>query len=91
MKPLLKRIFENAHKNSSGSIHGFRHDIIVKRFGGALYCLVGRSGYDLLQSNLGTALPSISTVQCLVTTKKIKEGKFYFEELNSTLKKLNLE
>ena len=83
--PLLQRIFENAQNNSGGSKHGFRHDLIVKKFGAALYCLVGRSGFELLQTNLGSALPSISTVQRLVTTKKVKEGKFYFKELKNHL------
>ena len=85
VKLWLKLIFENAQKNSNGSKHGFRHNTIVKKFGAALNCLVGKSGYDLLHTNLGTALPSISTVQRLVTTKKIKEGVFYFNELKDHL------
>lgn len=42
-----------------------------------------------MQKNLGTALPSISTVQRLVTTKKIKEGQFYFDELKQHLQEWN--
>ena len=83
--PLLQRIFENAQNNSGNSKQGYRHDLIVKKFGAALYCLVGKSGFDLLHKNLGSALPSLSTVQRLVTTKKVKEGKFYFKELKNHL------
>ena len=74
--PLLQRIFENAQNNSGSSKQGYRHDLIVKKFGAALYCLVGKSGFDLLQTNLGSALPSLSTVQRLVTIKKWKKGSF---------------
>ena len=64
--PLLQRIFENAQNNSGSSKQGYHHDLIVKKFGAALYCSVGKSGFDLLQTNLGSALPSLSTVQRLV-------------------------
>ena len=70
VQPLLQTLFDNAVKNGV-SQKGNRHNDVVKKFAAALFCLVGRSGYELLQTNLGAALPSISTVQRLVSSRKI--------------------
>ena len=90
VKPLLRRLFENAEKNNEKkSKHGYRHEKIVKDFAAALYCLIGRSGYELLQTNLGGALPTINTIERMISKKKLREGKFYFEELKSHLDEWN--
>ena len=57
----------------------------MKEFAGALSCLVGRSGYELLQVNLGGALPSTNTVQRKISNRNVTEGHFYFDELKSHL------
>ena len=45
------------------------------------FCLVGKSGYELL-ANLGSALPSMTSIQRMVANrKKIKEGVSQFDEL----------
>ena len=42
-----------------------------------------QSGYEPLLANLGSALPSITTIQRLVTScKQIREGEFQFDELS---------
>ena len=52
--PLLQRLFENAqHNGSTKSKHANRHDMVVKQFAAALLILTGKSGYELLQANLG--------------------------------------
>ena len=51
--PLLQRLFDNAQNNTSKSKHANRHDRVVKQFAAALLILTGKSGYELLQSNLG--------------------------------------
>lgn len=52
--PLLQRLFDNARNNGcAGSKHANRHDLIIKQFAAALVILIGKSGYDLLQANLG--------------------------------------
>ena len=84
VEPMLQILFDNAVKNGL-SDKGNRHINAVKKFAAALYCLVGRSGYELLHANLGAALPSLSTVQRLVSSMKIEEGRFYFNELKSHL------
>ena len=61
------------------------HNEVVKKFASALFCLVGRIGYNLLQMNLGAARPSINNVQRHVSSIKIVEGQFYFKELKAHL------
>ena len=89
VQPLLQKIYENAQNNSRGSKHGYRHDSAVKQFATALFCLVGQSGYELLQSNLGSALPSVATILRLISHKKIEEGQFYFDEVKTHLTEWN--
>ena len=88
---LLKRLYENSIKNSSKkTTQGNRHDDIVKQFASCLLCIVGKGGYELLQSNLGNALPHISTAQRLISSRrKVVEGEFYFAELKEHLVKWN--
>ena len=78
--PLLRRIYENAKKNSD--LKSNRHDDVVKKFALSLLILTGKSGYELLEKNLGDALPAYSTLQRMMAIKeRMVEGKFYFEEL----------
>lgn len=85
MAPLLLRIYENAKKNSRKNSN--RHDLTVKNFSLALLILTGKAGYELLQRNLGDALPAYSTLQRMLGKKeRMEEGKFYFEELMLHLK-----
>ena len=81
--PVMKLLFENAKKNSScTSKQANRHDITIKKFASSLYCLVGKGGYELLLANLGCALPSITSIQRMITcTQKICEGEFQFDQL----------
>ena len=71
--PVMKLLFENAKKNPMcASKQANRHDITVNKFASSLYCLVGKGGYELLLANLGYALPSITSIQRMITcTKKI--------------------
>ena len=86
----MQRLFENAKTNSIlNNKHGYRHDNVIKRFAASLFCLVGKSGYELLLANLGNALPSITTVQRISTHKRIKEGEFCFDQLKDQLKDRN--
>ena len=69
--PIMQRLYENATANSlKNSKNSHRHDIVIKKFSCALYCLVGKSGYELLANNLGSALPCLRTVQREIATKK---------------------
>ena len=86
MSSLLKTIYDNAVKNSEVfSKQAYRHNDAVKKVASALYCMIGKGGYELLQTNLGSALPSINTVQRQVSQRKITEGQFHFNELKTHL------
>ena len=53
-------------------------------------CLIGSAGYEMIQANFGCGLPHISTARRLVQKqRKIVEGEFYFNELQSHLQKWN--
>ena len=63
----------------------YRH-VVLRTFASSLYCLIGKSGYELLSSNLGNALPSLRTVQPIISTKqRINEGEFQFDQLQQHL------
>ena len=83
VKPVLKKLFENAEKNSRKTCpQNYRHDETVKKFASSLFCLVGKAAYEMLQANLGCALPTVSTLHRQIASKsKIKEGEFRFNEL----------
>ena len=88
--PLLKKLFDNAQNNSSASKKGYRHDTTIKLFAVSLLILTGKSGYEFLQSNLGSALPSYATVQRMLSQKeRIVEGTFYFDEVREHLQRWN--
>lgn len=89
--PLLKKLYTNAQNNATrNSPQGHRHVDIIKSFAGSLLCMIGSAGYDLLQSNLGSALPHISTARKVIASeRKIIEGEFYFDELLNHLQKWN--
>ena len=62
----------------------------VKKFASSLFCLIGKSSYELLLENLGSALPSMTSIQRMVANrKKIKEGESQFDELSDHLKDFN--
>ena len=64
-----------------------RHDMTVKKFGLALLIMTGKAGYELLQRNLGDALPGYGTLQRMMSLKeRLVEGHFYFDELLNHLR-----
>ena len=86
---MLHKLFDNAKKNNSNSTSN-RHDETVKHFAACLFCLIGKANYEFLVANLGSSLPSVSTVQRLVSKeKKLCEGEFDFDELVKHLKRFN--
>ena len=87
--PLLKLMFENAIQNSKKkSSKGHRHDDTIKEFSASLLCLIGNAGYELIQANLGNALPHVSSSRRLIYShRKVIEGEFYFDELKCHLTK----
>ena len=89
--PILQRLYENATTNASKkSKNSNRHDVVIKKFACALYCLVGKGGYELLANNLGSALPCLRTVLREISLKKrVNEGEFQCDELKQNLSEWN--
>ena len=89
VKPILETLYRNAQShNLLKSKNAYRHSDLVKKFSSSLMCIVGRSGYEFIQSNFGNALPSIATVNRSVSVKApIKEGEFYFQDVKDHLVK----
>ena len=56
VSPLLQALKNNGNISQNCNLH----NEVVKKFASALFGLVGRCGYNLLQTNLGAALPSIN-------------------------------
>ena len=82
VKPILDMLYKNALTNAStSSSRANRHDKTIKIFASSIFCLVGKSGYEFLQSNLGDALPSLSTISRMISDKvRMREGQFLFDE-----------
>ena len=89
VQPILAKMMQNAEQNSKKtSKAGYRHDSTILKFASSLFCLMGKASYELLQVNLGSGLPSVSTLQKNIRKDaKIKEGDFRFDELQEHLKK----
>ena len=59
VKPILKTLLENAERNlQKKSVKGF-----CQKVPSCLFCLIGKAEYEMLQQNLGCALPSVDTQQ----------------------------
>ena len=89
--PIMELRFENGQTNSVClSNHANQHDTTLKEFASSLVCLIGKSGYELLLTNLVSALPSMTSIQRMVANrKKIKAGEFQYDELSDHLKDFN--
>ena len=82
--PILQKLYQNAQRNVSNiSQHANKYNSTVKTFAAALYGLIGRSGYEMLTSNLGPALSSLSSVQQVISKKKrlLRENFYLTNEL----------
>ena len=80
VKPVLNILYENAKNNSQKSKSSYQHNDTVMDFAISLKCLVGTSGYEFIQTNLGNALPHVSTVNRRIS-QPIKEGEFLFQDV----------
>ena len=88
---MLKELMENAEKNSQRCKHGVRHQEVVKKFATSLLIYCGPMAYRFLQTNLATAIPSLRSVQRIITRdyKTFIEGDFRFEDLLDHLNSFN--
>ena len=91
ISPLLKYLLENAQKNVSMLPKQRRHLDILKKFATSLFIYSGPMTYEFLHRNMQEALPSLRTVQRIVSEEyqPIQEGLFRFEELSKHLQLYN--
>ena len=86
--PILNALMKNAQSNARGAKNANRHGAVMKEFASSLFCIVGRSRYEFIKSNFGDAIPSLSTVNRVLSMhRNMKEGHFYFNDLKEHLLK----
>lgn len=87
--PMLKLLYSNALNNAKvKSKSGCRHEDPVKMFAAYMFCLIGKAGYEFIQSNVGVALPSLPTIMRMISKfPRIREGEFMFDEVAEHLEK----
>ena len=80
---LLHRLMANAEKNASVLPQQRRHEEVLKKFATSLFIYCGALSYEFLHRNLPNALPSLRTVQRIVSNEyqPLHEGDFRFDEL----------
>ena len=79
---LFRQLILNAEKNLEKLPKQRRHQELLKKFSISLFIYCGPIAYDLIQSNMPEALPSLRTVQRDVSNdyRPIHEGEFRFKE-----------
>lgn len=80
----LSLFIDNITFNLPKSRNKFRYHDSVKRFAVGLYILGGRQAYEFVRLNLYGSLPSLVTLNSIISNnnQKIDEGKFRFDLLN---------
>lgn len=89
--PLLRQLLSNAEKNVLKLPQQRRHELLLKKFATSLFIYSGPLAYNFLHRNLPEALPSLRTVQRVVSHeyRPLHEGEFKFDELLSHLSSYN--
>lgn len=90
---LLNALCKASISNScSKSTHSNRYDESLKKFCVFLYFVGGRLLYETLQANLINSLPSITTLNRFISSKKgnVVEGEYRFLQLKEYLEKNKL-
>lgn len=89
--PLLKKLIKNAEMNALKLPQQRRHEVVMKKFATSLFIFSGPMAYNFVYRNLPEAIPSLRTVQRIVSDdyKPLHEGVFRFQELLSHLNSYN--
>ena len=85
---MLKQLVVNAENDALKLPQQRRHELVLKT---SLYILSGPMAYNFIHRNLPEAIPSLRTIQRIVSNdyKPLHEGDFRFEELLSHLSSYN--
>ena len=81
--PLLKQLLVNAERNAQMLPQQRRHEQVMKKFATSLFIYSGPMAYEFLHTNLPNAIPSLRTVQRIVSNEyqPLHEGEFRFNAL----------
>ena len=84
---LLRSLVDAARVNVGRSKGGYRFESSLKQLFSYIYSVGGRFAYEVLQKNLGCAIPTISTICRTVSqfSLRVSEGLFRFKELREYL------
>ena len=89
--PLFKCIIRNAEQNLEKAPQQVHYNSLLKKFATSLLIYCGPMAYNFICCNLPRALPSLQTVQRIITAEysPFQEGTFRFDELLEHLKCFN--
>lgn len=84
---VLRSIIDAAKTNIGRSKNAYRFKSTLKQWFSYIYTVSGRFAYEVLEKNLGCAVPSITTVRRTVShfSCKVSEGVFRFKQLKEYL------
>ena len=87
----LKSFIDNIILNMSRSPNNYRFSKQVEQFALSLYILGGKMSYQFVRVNLSPALPSIQTLNKLISTSDTKrnEGEFRFDSLQEYFNRID--
>ena len=87
----LNSFIDNIVLNMSRSPNNYRFSKQVKQFALSLYILSGKMTYQFVRVNLSPALPSLQTLNKLISTgdTKINEGEFQFDSLQEYFNRID--
>lgn len=89
----LKSFIDNIILNMTRSPNNYRFSEQVEQFALSLYILGGKMTYQFVRVNLSPALPSVQTLNKLISTgdTKINEGEFRFASLQEYFNRIGVE
>jgi hypothetical protein len=89
----LKSFIDNSILNMTRSPNNYCFSEQVEQFTSSLYILGGKITYQLVRVNLSPTLPSIQTLNKLISSgdTKINEGQFRFDSLKNYFHRIDVE
>ena len=89
--PVLQQLLLNARRNAGKVPQQRCHQQIMKKFATSLFIYSGPLAYEFIHRNLSEALPSLRSVQRIVSSEyqSFYEGTFRFDELLTHLQAYN--
>ncbi|CAF1133516.1 unnamed protein product [Didymodactylos carnosus] len=89
----LKTFIDTITNNLTKSPNNYRYSESVEQFALSLYILGGKMTYQFVRMNLSPALPSVQTLDKLISNddSKINEAQFRFDKLQEYFDRINVK